>query len=234
MDMQQRNADQSPDGGEPKHGEEMGRQDSTPQRSVTRGAAGKSGGAYKEIIEWIKALVIAVVLVFVIRQFLFSPYIVDGSSMKPNFETGERLIVNKIIYTFKEPQFGDVVVFNVPQQGRKFVKRVIGVPGDVVKLEGDELFINGEKVDEPYIADAIAAAREQGGLYNGTGLHYNFPNDANMETTVPEGSIFALGDNRSDSQDSRAIGFVDEKEIVGRADVIFWPLNKIEFIKHRY
>lgn len=237
MDLQHRNAEQpANDNEESTRNEENGQQDSMTQRSAMpgRAASKKGGGAYKEVVEWIKALVIAVVLVFVIRQFLFSPYIVDGSSMKPNFETDERLIVNKIIYTFKEPQFGDVVVFNVPQQGRKFVKRVIGVPGDTVRVEGDDLYINGEKIEEPYIAEAIADAKANGGLYNGEGLRYNFPNGSFTETTVPEGTIFALGDNRGDSQDSRSIGFVDQDEIVGRADVIFWPLNKIEFIKHRY
>ncbi|WP_168122272.1 signal peptidase I [Paenibacillus sp. HB172176] len=199
-----------------------------------RSERASSKGAYKEIVEWIKALVIAVVLVFFIRQFLFSPYIVDGPSMHPNFQTGERLIVNKILYTFEEPKRGEVVVFNVPEQGRKFIKRVIGVPGDKVRLEGDDLYINDEKVEEPYIEDAVKAAQANGGLYNGQGGRYNFPNDTVKESVVPEGMILAFGDNRSDSTDSRIIGFVDDKEIVGRADVIFWPLNKLEFIKHKY
>ncbi|MBD2870760.1 signal peptidase I [Paenibacillus arenilitoris] len=204
-----------------------------PERAVTHASgSAKRGGAYKEIVEWIKALVIAVVLVFLIRQFLFAPFIVDGPSMQPNFETGERLIVNKILYAIREPEFGEVVVFDVPEQGRKFIKRVIGVPGDTIRLEGDDLYINDKKIDEPYIKEAVESAHAQGTLYNGEGLDYNYPNSRFTETTVPEGKIFALGDNRSDSTDSRAIGFVDDDEIVGRADVIFWPLNKLEFIKH--
>jgi signal peptidase I len=208
--------------------------DSMPERAATHGAAAKKGGASKEIVEWIKALVIAVVLVFFIRMFLFEPFIVDGPSMQPNFETGERLIVNKILYSIRDPHFGEVVVFDVPEQGRKFIKRVIGVPGDKIRVEGDELFINDQKVEEPYIAEAIAAAEAAGGMYNGDGPRYNFPNDTVTEMTVPEGTIFAMGDNRSNSTDSRMIGFVEDDEIVGRADVIFWPLNKIEFIKHKY
>ncbi|WP_240644467.1 signal peptidase I [Paenibacillus paeoniae] len=203
-------------------------------RSTRQRPAGKKGGAYKEIVEWIKALVIAVVLVFFIRQFLFSPFIVDGPSMEPNFESGERLIVNKILYTFREPKFGEVVVFDVPEQGRKFIKRVIGVPGDKIKLEGDNLYINDELVEEPYIKEAIEAAHANGELYNGDGTSYNFPNDMVQEMVVPEGKIFAMGDHRDNSTDSRMIGFVDDKEVVGRADVIFWPLDKISFIKHRY
>ncbi|OMF36841.1 signal peptidase I [Paenibacillus sp. FSL H8-0548] len=206
-------------------------QQNMPNRaSVHASGSGKQGGTYKEIVEWIKALVIAVVLVFLIRQFLFSPFIVDGPSMKPNFETGERLIVNKILYTIREPKFGEVVVFDVPEQGRKFIKRVIGVPGDTIKLEGDDLYINDKLIDEPYIKEAIAAAQAKGELYNQNGP--NFPNTEVPEMTVPEGTIFALGDNRSDSTDSRVIGFVKDSEVVGRADIIFWPLDKLEFIKH--
>ncbi|MCR2804990.1 signal peptidase I [Paenibacillus soyae] len=191
----------------------------------------KEGGAYKEIVEWIKALVIAVVLVFVIRQFLFSPFIVDGDSMQPNFETSERLIVNKILYDIREPKFGEVIVFDVPEQDRKFIKRVIGVPGDKVRLEGDDLYINDVLVEEPYIKDAIEAAHAEGRLYN---TEKDFPNESVTETTVPEDTIFVLGDNRGNSTDSRVIGFVKDEEIVGRADVIFWPLDKLSFIKHRY
>lgn len=206
-----------------------------PDRAVTHASGsgkGKQSGAYKEIVEWIKALVIAVVLVFLIRQFLFSPFIVDGPSMQPNFETGERLIVNKILYSIREPKFGEVVVFDVPEQGRKFIKRVIGVSGDTIRLEGDDLYINDKKIDEPYIKEAIEAAHANGQLYNGEGSNYNFPNSEVPEMTVPEGTIFALGDNRSDSTDSRFIGFVTDDEVVGRADIIFWPLSKLEFIKH--
>lgn len=235
MDSQHRNEDKNPnetvgasDNDTNRQSEEMtGR--STRQRSV-----GKKGGAYKEIVEWIKALVIAVVLVFIIRQFLFSPFIVDGPSMEPNFESGERLIVNKILYTFREPKFGEVVVFDVPEQGRKFIKRVIGVPGDKIKLEGDNLYINDQLVEESYIKEAIEAAHARGELYNGDGASYNFPNDMVQEMVVPEGAVFAMGDHRDNSTDSRMIGFVEDKEIVGRADVIFWPLDKISFIKHRY
>ncbi len=185
-----------------------------------------------EIVEWTKALLIAVVLVVVIRQFLFTPYIVDGDSMQPNFETGERLIVNKLVYQFGKPKFGDVIVFNVPEDNRKFIKRVIGVPGDKIELLGDDLYINGQIVEEPYIKEVIASKHEAGMLYNGNGDMYNFPNARNSEIEVPDGMIFALGDNRGDSRDSRALGFIDTKEIIGRAELIFWPIKEVKFINH--
>lgn len=233
MDSQQRN-DGLETGGVREPAETHAEDDRQLQSRTAAHAArpGKQSGAYKELVEWIKALVIAVVLVFLIRQFLFSPFIVDGPSMQPNFETGERLIVNKIIYVIREPEFGEVVVFDVPEQGRKFIKRVIGVPGDTIRLEGDDLYINDKKVDEPYIKEAVEAAHANGELYNKVGPDSNYPNDTNPEMTVPDGMIFAMGDNRSNSSDSRVIGFVKDEEIVGRADLIFWPLNKIEFIKH--
>lgn len=228
MDSQHRNEDEQVSAADETNESGIERQDDEQGQIPPRK---QKSGAYKEIVEWIKALVIAVVLVFFIRQFLFSPFIVDGPSMQPNFETGERLIVNKIVYTFGEPKFGDVVVFDVPEQGRKFIKRVIGVPGDKIRLEGDELYINDQLVEEPYIKDAIEEAHANGELYN---KKENFPNDIVTEMTVPEGTILALGDNRSNSTDSRMIGFVKDDEIVGRADVIFWPLDKLSFIKHRY
>jgi len=187
------------------------------------------GRTHKEIVEWIKALAIAGILVFVIRWFLFSPFIVDGESMMPNFETGERLIVNKIIYDIRPPKRGEIVVFYVPDENRDFIKRVIALPGDKVRYEGDNLYINGNKVEEPYIRKAIEEANKNGGVYNS---FLGFPNSNVTEDTVPAGTILAFGDNRGNSKDSRVIGFVPYDQIVGRADIIFWPLDKLKFVKH--
>lgn len=224
MDSQQRNDELVSE----LHSEESEKSVPTPPNKNNNG-----GRAYKEIVEWIKALAIAVLLVFVIRTFLFSPFIVEGPSMEPNFETAERLIVNKILYKIREPHRGEVVVFHVPDQGRDFIKRVIGLPGDTIKVDGDDVYVNGEKIDEPYIKEAVEAAHAQGILYNNNvAATSNFPNEKVTESTVPEGKIFAMGDHRNNSQDSRDIGFVSEDELIGRADVIFWPLNKLSFIKH--
>jgi signal peptidase I len=187
----------------------------------------------KELTEWFKAILIAVILVVVIRSFVFSPFIVDGSSMEPNFESGERLIVNKLIYSIRSPKRGEVIVFHVPEEGRDFIKRVIAGPGDKVKVDGDKVYVNGELIPEDYIREEIDAAAEAGGTYNGTGDPiYNFPNDRITEDTVPAGKYFVMGDNRSNSKDSRMIGYIAKSEIVGRADVIFWPLNKIKLVEH--
>ncbi|MBO7744205.1 signal peptidase I [Paenibacillus sp. MWE-103] len=190
------------------------------------------GKAQKELFEWVKALAIAAILVLVIRYFLFAPFIVDGPSMEPNFYTGERLIVDKAIFELRKPKRGEVIVFHVPEEGRDFIKRVIGVPGDKIKYEDDNLYVNGKLVDEPYLKESIAAAKAKGEIFNNNGgEERNFPN-SNFDTdVVPPGHVLAFGDNRRNSKDSRIIGFVDDKEIVGRADVIFWPLDKLAFVK---
>ncbi|WP_342435972.1 signal peptidase I [Paenibacillus sp. FSL L8-0436] len=181
-----------------------------------------------EVLEWIKAIAIALVLVILIRWLLFKPFIVDGPSMKPNFHTGERVIVNEILYDIRSPQRGEVIVFHVPSEGRDFIKRVIGVAGDTVKVEGDVVTVNGEPVNETYIQGAIDEAHNNNALYN----NKNFPNEDFTDGTVPEGHVFVMGDNRSDSTDSRMIGYVPLGDIVGRADLIFWPVKDISVINH--
>lgn len=181
-----------------------------------------------EVLEWIKAIAIALVLVILIRWLLFKPFIVDGPSMQPNFHTGERVIVNEILYDIRSPQRGEVIVFHVPSEGRDFIKRVIAVAGDTVKVEGDVVTVNGEVVNETYIQDAIDAAHSNNALYN----NKDFPNEKFTDGTVPEGHVFVMGDNRSDSTDSRMIGYVPLGDIVGRADLIFWPIKDISLINH--
>ncbi|UQZ32139.1 signal peptidase I [Paenibacillus sp. PK3_47] len=181
-----------------------------------------------EILEWVKAIAIALVLVFLIRWLLFKPFIVDGPSMQPNFHTGERVIVNEILYDIRSPQRGEVIVFHVPSEGRDFIKRVIAVAGDTVKVEGDVVTVNGEPIEEPYLKEAIDQAHANNALYN----NKDFPNEEFPDGTVPEGHVFAMGDNRSDSTDSRMIGYVPLEDIVGRADLIFWPIQDITIINH--
>jgi signal peptidase I len=181
-----------------------------------------------EVLEWIKAIAIALVLVILIRWLLFKPFIVDGPSMQPNFHTGERVIVNEILFDIRKPHRGEVIVFHVPSEGRDFIKRVIAVAGDTVKVEGDVVTVNGEPVNETYIQGAIDEAHNNNSLYN----NKNFPNEDFTDGTVPEGHVFVMGDNRSDSTDSRMIGYVPLGDIVGRADLIFWPVKDVTIINH--
>jgi len=182
-----------------------------------------------ELVEWIKALAVAGVLVFLIRWFLVSPFIVDGPSMQPNFWNRERIIVNKIIYDIRQPKRGEVIVFHVPEEGRDFIKRVIGIPGDTVKVEGDTVTINGEPFDETYLKQAYADAHAAGKHYN---REDGFPNARFPDGRVPEGTLFVMGDNRSNSEDSRMIGFIPMDRVVGRADLVYWPLGDFHFVFH--
>jgi len=208
------------------------RSDQLPPRRGRRAQA--PSRAAGELMEWIKALAIAGILVFLVRWFLVSPFIVDGSSMLPNFRDGERIIVNKIIYDFREPRRGEVIVFHVPSEGRDFIKRVIAVPGDTVSVFEDTVTINGQPIEEPYLKEAYEAAHAAGRKYNPDDSDTShFPNSRYPDGKVPEGMLFVLGDNRADSEDSRMIGFVPMKDVVGRADLVFWPLKDIRLVSHK-
>jgi len=216
-------ADQSGVAGVPSAGETRGT--AAGGQDPANAAPPEAGGRLaKELTEWIIALAIAGIVVFFIRWFLISPFIVDGPSMEPNFWHGERIMVNKILYEFRAPKRGEVIVFHMPDEGRDFIKRVIGLPGDTVKVVGDQVFVNGVQIEEPYLETAYAEARARGALpYNDR----DFP-----ETKVPEGTLFVMGDHRNNSLDSRfpSVGFIPLDRVVGRAEFIFWPLHKIRYI----
>lgn len=185
-----------------------------------------------EVLEWGKALLIAAVIVMVIRWFFFTPTVVSGNSMEPNFSSEERIIVNKIVYSLKEPERGEVIVFHAPEQ-RDYIKRVIAVPGDSIMVRQDLVYVNGELIKEPYIKEQVDEARKQGTSYN---RFKNFKvSELGIEPAiVPAGHYFVMGDNRSYSRDSRdaSVGFVPSDQIVGRAELIFWPIREIRWVHH--
>lgn len=129
--------------------------------------------------------------------------------MEPSLHDGERLLVDKVTYRFREPRRGEIVVFGYPKDPRrKFIKRIIGLPGDVVEIRNRQLYINGTPIQEEYI---------RGPMYQPFGPF-----------TVPEGTVWVLGDNRNNSEDSRFadVGAVPMERIVGRALLIYWPLTE--------
>ncbi|WP_240666511.1 signal peptidase I [Longirhabdus pacifica] len=178
----------------------------------------------KELLEWVKTIVIAVVLVFIIKLFLFGNYVVEGESMEPNFHDGQNIIVNKILYTFREPDRGEVIVLHAPD-GRDFIKRVIGLEGETVEVLGDDVYIDGQVLEEEYLQDIVKE-------YNDQGLNYNTIDFEEQE--VPEGHVFVMGDNRPRSSDSRSVkvGFIPVEDVVGRADIIYWPFSDIQWIRY--
>lgn len=178
-----------------------------------------SHGKKNEWWEWLKALVIALGLAMIIRTFLFAPVVVEGTSMFPTLLDGERLIVNKMIYRFKQPQRGDIIVF-YHESGARYIKRVIGIPGDRVAFRDDQLYINGEKKDEPYIREEIERYQLDGNQWT----------EDFEEVVVPDGQLFVMGDHRPVSDDSRQFGAISVESVIGRADVVFWPFSSFRWL----
>ncbi len=177
-----------------------------------------------ELWEWSKALLIAFGLAAIIRFFLFTPIVVDGESMMPTLENGDRMVVNKIGYMVGEPDRFDIVVFHAPEQ-KNYIKRVIGLPGDHIEFKNDQLFINGKVVDEPYL-DQYKEEIDDGTLTE----DFTLEEKINMEK-IPEGHIFVMGDNRRYSKDSRHIGLVAIDEIIGSTNFVFWPIEDFGTVK---
>lgn len=178
-----------------------------------------------EWVDWLKALLLALGLAFLVRVFLFSPIVVDGPSMEPTLHDRDQMIVNKFIYRFKEPERFDIVVFHASVQ-KDFIKRVIGLPGEHVRIEDNTLYINGREVDEPFLED----------IGENSGSFQSLTNDFRLELlpggheTIPEGYVLVLGDNRGNSTDSRMLGLIPIDEIVGKTSLVFWPLDRLGIV----
>ncbi len=177
-----------------------------------------------EFWEWSKALLIAFGLAWLIRYFLFTPIVVDGESMMPTLEDGDRMIVNKIGYEVGEPDRFDIVVFHAPEK-KDYIKRVIGLPGDHVEYKNDQLYINGKLVPEPYLE------QKKKEIVDGTLTEDFTLEQLTQMKVVPEGYVFVMGDNRRYSKDSRLIGVISMEEIIGSTRIIFWPPNEIGLVK---
>ena len=170
-----------------------------------------------ELWEWIKALLIAVLLAVVIRYFLFAPIVVDGLSMMPTLHDQDRMIVNKFSYTIGEPDRFDIIVFHAPEN-KDYIKRVIGLPGETIEYKDDTLFVNGKAYEEQYLTEYKKEVIDG-------------PLTEPLKITVPEGELFVMGDNRRFSKDSRHIGTISMDEVLGKTSVIYWPLEDVGIIK---
>ncbi len=163
------------------------------------------------MLDILETLVLAVVLYFGINA-VSARVRVDGFSMRPTLQDGEYILINKLAYKLGAPMRGDIVVFVFPVNPQEdLIKRIIGLPGDTITVQGGVLSINGVVMDEPYINAPPA--------YNGT-------------WRVSEGELFVLGDNRNDSRDSHQWGLLPVENVIGRAVVIYWPPKEWQVIKH--
>ncbi|MET0326057.1 MAG: signal peptidase I [Ilumatobacteraceae bacterium] len=165
----------------------------------------------RALVDWIVVIGVALLVAFVVRTFVLAHFVVDGTSMYSTLHDGDRVFVNKLSYRLHDPNRGDVVVLHqiTGASERDLIKRVIALPGETIEYRNCQVIINGRLLDEPYL-DPEALT----------------PGDCGSDQTaleVPDDHVFVMGDNRGGSQDSRAIGTIDEDELVGRAFVVFWP-----------
>jgi signal peptidase I len=166
--------------------------------------------------ENLRILLIALALALFIRTFIAEPRFIPSASMVPTLALGDRLVVEKISYHFQEPQHSEIIVFQVPQQlqaegftsDQAFIKRVIGLPGDRIALKQGRVYRNDQPLNEPYVVEKPRA-------------------EDMAEVTVPPASLFVMGDNRNNSNDSRYWGFLPRKNALGRAVWRFFPLDRL-------
>lgn len=160
------------------------------------------------IFEIVKVVLISLAIILPIRLFLVQPFYVEGASMEPNFYQNEYLIIDEISYRFNAKERGEVIIFKNPKDTKSyFIKRIIGLPGETVSVENGKVFVGGEQIDEPYIE--------------------NFSSDTHLAVTLAENEYFVMGDNRTNSLDSRQLGPIHKDYIIGRVWIRGWPIDRI-------
>jgi len=157
---------------------------------------------------WLRDILISIAIAFLIVVFLYQPVRVEGTSMLPRLEDQDRLFVNKFVYHFTAIERGDVVVFHYPRDPEKsYIKRVIALPGDRLRIDHGTVWLNGQPQSEPYVPEEYRDAKSM------------------PEIVIPEGSYFMMGDHRSISSDSREFGSVERSFIYGKAAFVYWPAS---------
>jgi signal peptidase I len=183
--------------------------------SITKEGKAK-GGIKVKVREWIKDLFIAFIVAMVVRTFFIQAFRIPSESMVPTLLAGDHLLVEKITYRFREPRRGEVIVFKFPlDKDKDYIKRVIGLPGDIVEIRNKVVYLNGKPLKEPYTIhiDPNVIPKELS------------PRDFFGPVKVPENSFFVMGDNRDNSFDSRFWGFVPKKDVIGKALIIYLSID---------
>ncbi len=167
----------------------------------------------KELRSWILCLSIAIAVALVLRLFVFEFVLVKGDSMEPNLHTGEAVFVEKITKIVSGYDYDEILIVRYPNRTGAYVKRLIGMEGDVLEIKEGQLYRNGELIDEPFTREAV--------------MFWDMP-----ATTVPEDCVYVMGDNRNDSLDSRSadVGPIQENKIIGHALFVSWPLGGIRSV----
>ena len=182
----------------------------------------------KRVLEYAGIAVAAILIAIAVQAWVVKPYRIPSESMMGTLRPGDRVLVNRFVYHLHAPHRGDVVVFHYPRDPSVvFIKRVVGVPGDVLAIRDGRLFVNGRRATEPYV-------HKTGGHTDPTiaqtALDGSTPHDPwslARPYTVPAGRYFLMGDNRTDSDDSRDWGTVPRGAIVGEGLVTYWPLSRL-------
>lgn len=188
-------------------------------RSGDEGPEQKREGFLTEIIRF---SMVALLIVLPIRMFVAQPFIVSGASMETTFSTGEYLIVDQLSYRFEEPSRGDIIIFRYPKDPSKFfIKRVIGIPGDTVTIDGNKVTIKNDEhtegvtlKEDPYVLEMTS--------------------NTTLTETLGEGEYFVMGDNRDASSDSRMWGVLQRDKIVGRAFLRLYPFTEASYLPGEY
>lgn len=200
-----------------------GAEPATAQGEGTEPEAGRS--PLRSVIEWVVVIAGAVLVALVVKTFLFQAFYIPSPSMSPTLVENDRVLVNKLAYRAHDVRRGDVVVFERPptesaEQIKDLIKRVVGISGDHVSIQGDRVRVNGRLIDEPYVHGSpttvgVCGTGDVTGLSTPQGL------------LIPKHTVFVMGDNRTNSHDGRCFGPIAEKLIVGRAFLIIWPPSKV-------
>ncbi len=162
---------------------------------------------------WLRDLILAVLLAFIVVVFLYQPVQVEGTSMMPRLENQERIFINKFVYRFRPIERGDVVVFRYPlDPSRSYIKRIIGLPGDDISIHDGQVMVNGKPLAEPYVPPSYVDEQNYAKVH------------------VEPDHYFVMGDHRTSSNDSREWGTVDRAFIYGKAVVVYWPLSEMKWV----
>ena len=173
------------------------------------------------LLEILETILLTVIIFFVFQHFIAQPYQIEQVSMEPTVEPGQYVLVDKLSPIWSDYKRGDVIVFNPPagyseQDGQNipFIKRIIGVAGDLVEVKDNSVYVNGVKLAEPYVFDGQPTT----------------PLSNESSWRVPQGDLFVLGDHREQSQDSRVFGPIPKSTVIGRAWLRYWPSDKLGII----
>lgn len=176
--------------------------------------------AVAAFFDFLQGIVVVLALLVMVYLFIMSPQEINGESMEPNFHNGEFILTNKVLYKFRQPERGDVVIFKSPPDPTiDYIKRIIGLPGDTVTVQNNAMYVNGQKVVEPYLAPDTP-------IFGGT-----FLAEGQSIVLTPD-TYFMMGDNRAHSSDSRDFGPVNESAFIGTAVFRYWPLSALGPIPH--